>query len=366
MSKLAVTVDGLKFKNPFVIGSGPPSTNAKIMTKAFNAGWGGVVAKTTSLTDTNVVNVQPRYGKLKSDKTNVGFQNIELISDAPFEDWENWFKETKDNSPDGILIGSIMESYDKGRWQELAARCLESGCDALELNFSCPHGHPEKGMGAAMGQDPERVEEVTRWVVEVANGKPVWAKMTPNITDITVPARAAQRGGAHGVSAINTILACIGINLKTLRPQPTVEGHSTFGGYSYLAVKPIALRMVAEIARAAPELSISGIGGVTCSKDAIEHILVGAHTVQSCTGPMLHGFDMVQEMCEGLEAFLDQHGFESVDQARGKALPYFTTHHHLVELQAEARERKAAAKRFRDKEWGEGDIQSGTANLTSE
>jgi dihydropyrimidine dehydrogenase (NADP+)/dihydropyrimidine dehydrogenase (NAD+) subunit PreA len=154
-SKLAINVDGLAFKNPFVIGSGPPSTNAKIINKAFAAGWGGVVAKTTALTDTEVVNVQPRYGKLRSkSKDNIGFQNIELISDAPFEDWEDWYKEVKDAHPEGILIGSIMESYEKGRWQEIAARCVEAGCDALELNFSCPHGHPEKGMGAAMGQDP--------------------------------------------------------------------------------------------------------------------------------------------------------------------------------------------------------------------
>ncbi len=372
MGKLAITVDGLEFKNPFVIGSGPPSTNAKIMCKAFAAGWGGVVAKTTSLTDTEVFNVQPRYGKLRSpSKDNVGFQNLELISDAPFEDWENWFKETKDAHPDGILIGSIMESYEKDRWQELAGRCIDAGCDALELNFSCPHGHPEKGMGAAMGQDPAQVEEVTRWVVEAAQGRPVWAKMTPNITDITLPAKAAHRAGAHGVSAINTILACIGINLKTLRPQPTVEGQSTFGGYSYLAVKPIALRMVAQIARALPDFSISGIGGVTCAKDAIEHLLVGANTVQSCTGPMLQGFDMVHELIEGTEAFLEQHGFATVQDAVGQSLPFFTTHHHLVELQAEKRAKRLAAQEAKtdqvnkDTDWGKGEITDQTRNLVS-
>jgi len=370
MSKLSITVDGLQFKNPFVIGSGPPSTNAKIMCKAFAAGWGGVVAKTTSLTDTEVHNVQPRYGKLRSpSKDNVGFQNIELISDATFEDWEDWYKETKDTHPDGMLIGSIMESYEKGRWQELAARCEAAGCDALELNFSCPHGHPEKGMGAAMGQDPSRVEEVTRWVVDAVN-IPVWSKMTPNITDITQPALAAQRGGADGVSAINTILACIGINLKTLRPQPTVEGHSTFGGYSYLAVKPIALRMVAQIAQAAPDLTISGIGGVCTSGDAIEHMLVGARTVQSCTGPMLQGFGMVEELIEGTEAFMDQHGFNSLDEVIGKSLPYFTTHHHLVNLQEEKRRAREAAKAAanqvnRDTDWGTGNIQDQTKNLVS-
>jgi dihydroorotate dehydrogenase subfamily 1 len=364
-SKLAINVDGLQFQNPFVIGSGPPSTNAKIMCKAFAAGWGGVVAKTTSLTDTEVVNVQPRYGKLRSkSKDNIGFQNIELISDATFEKWEDWYKEVKDVHPEGMLIGSIMESYEKGRWQELAARCADAGCDALELNFSCPHGHPEKGMGAAMGQDPERVQEVTRWVVDAVD-IPVWSKMTPNITDITVPAGAAKAGGAAGVSAINTILACIGINLNTLRPQPTVEGHSTYGGYSYLAVKPIALRMVAEIARKYPGFSVSGIGGVTSSVDAIEHILVGASTVQSCTGPMLQGFGMVTEMAEGLEAFMDQHGFEKLSDMVGASLPYFTTHHHLVDLQKEKRRKKEAAKRFRDNEWGQGDFTKETSKLVS-
>lgn len=364
-SKLAIEVDGLRFQNPFVIGSGPPSTNAKIMNKAFAAGWGGVVAKTTALTDTEVVNVQPRYGKLRSkSRDNVGFQNIELISDAPFEKWEDWFKEVKDTHPEGVLIGSIMESYDKGRWQEVAARSVEAGCDALELNFSCPHGHPESGMGAAMGQDPAQVREVTAWVCEAVN-VPVWAKMTPNITDITRPALAAREGGAAGVSAINTILSCIGINLKTLRPLPTVEGHSTFGGYSYLAVKPIALRMVAQIAQAAPGFSISGIGGVTSSTDAIEHILVGASTVQSCTGPMLQGMKMVSELIEGTEAFLDEHGFDSISDIVGKSLPFFTTHHHLVELQQEKRRRKEAEKRFRDSQWGEGDFTRETTKLVS-
>ena len=365
-SKLSINVDGLHFSNPFIIGSGPPSTNATIICKAFAAGWGGVVAKTTSLTDTEVRNVQPRYGKLRSpSKDNVGFQNIELISDRPFEEWEDDFKRVKDEYPDRILIGSVMESYEKGRWQEVSRRCLDAGCDALELNFSCPHGHPETGMGAAMGQNAAMVQEVTRWVVDIADGKPVWAKMTPNITDIRIPATAAQAGGAAGVAAINTILACIGINLKTLRPQPTVCGYSTFGGYSYQAVKPIALRMVAQIAAELPGFSISGIGGVTNSTDAIEHMLVGANTVQSCTGPMLQGFDMVKEMIEGTEAFMDQHGFERVTDMVGKSLPYFSTHHHLQDLLAEKRAKQEAKKAFRDVEWGSKDVTSATAALTS-
>lgn len=366
MATLAIDVDGLKFKNPFVIGSGPPSTNSKIMNKAFAAGWGGVVAKTTSLTDTPVVNVQPRYGHLKTpSKDKYAFENIELISDAPFEDWERWFQETKSAHPEGVLIGSIMESYEKGRWQELAARSVAAGCDALELNFSCPHGHPETGMGAAMGQDPAQVQEVTSWVVAAVD-VPVWAKMTPNITDITQPAIAARAGGAHGISAINTILSCIGIHKKKLRPLPMVQGQSTFGGYSYRAVKPIALRMVAQIAQALPGVSLSGIGGVVTSWDAAEHIMMGANTVQSCTGPMLHGFEMVTELQEGLLAVMEEHGFDTIEAMRGHCLQYLTTHHHLVELQAEARARREEARRFRDQEWGEKDIQAGTESLTSE
>jgi dihydroorotate dehydrogenase subfamily 1 len=363
---LEVTVNGLKFPNPFVIGSGPPSTNATIIGKAFAAGWGGVVAKTTALSDTEVVNVQPRYGKLRSPKKdNIGFQNIELISDRPFEDWEEDFKRIKSEWPDRILIGSIMESFKKSRWQELASRCVAAGCDALELNFSCPHGHPESGMGAAMGQDPAQVQEVTSWVVEAVGSVPVWAKMTPNITNITIPAQAAMAGGASGVSAINTILACIGVDLKTLRPQPTVQGHSTFGGYSYLAVKPIALRMVAEIAQASPGITISGIGGVTTSTDAIEHMLLGARTVQSCTGPMLQGFGMVTELCEGTLAFMEQHGFETLDDMIGKSLPYLTTHHHLVELQREKQAAQAARRASKDNAWGAGDVKAETAALVS-
>ncbi|MSQ01433.1 MAG: NAD-dependent dihydropyrimidine dehydrogenase subunit PreA [Myxococcales bacterium] len=363
---LASTVNGLRFVNPFIIGSGPPSTNATVIGKAFAAGWGGVIAKTTSLTDTHVVNVQPRYGKLNTPGgETIGFQNIELISDRPFEDWEVDFRKVKDAWPDRILVGSIMERYDKARWQELARRCIEAGCDSLELNFSCPHGHPESGMGAAMGQNPAMVKEVTSWVVEAVGGRPVWAKMTPNITDIRIPARAARAGGASGVAAINTILSTVGINLKTLRPTPTVEGHSTYGGYSYRAVKPIALRMVGELATDQPGFTISGIGGVCSSVDAIEFILMGSSTVQSCTGPMLQGFEMVDELGEGLAAFLGQHGFTGIEAAIGKSLPYFSTHHHLVELQGARKAAKAAELANRDTEWGRKDFVAEAGQLVS-
>ena len=191
MADLSIEVNGLTYENPFVIGSGPPGTNARVIGRCFDAGWGGVIAKTTSLTDTPVVNLTPRYVKFyNAHKDVIGFQNVELISDRPFEDWEADFKVVKEKYPNKILIASLMESHDQSRWRELIERSDACGVDAYELNFSCPHGHPETGMGAAMGQDPEMVREVTRWCVD-ATDRPVWAKMTPNITDIVTPAHLA-------------------------------------------------------------------------------------------------------------------------------------------------------------------------------
>ncbi len=364
-SNLHIDVKGLKFENPFVIGSGPPGTNARSIARCFDAGWGGVVAKTCALSDTEVINVTPRYGKLRASKSQevIGFQNIELISDRPFEDWEADFRELKASYPNKILIASLMESFSESRWQELTRRCVAAGVDAFELNFSCPHGHPETGMGAAMGQNPMMVEAVTGWVKQAAGGKPVWAKLTPNITDIRIPARAAFAGGADGVSAINTILSIVGIDLATLRPLPTVEGHSVPGGYSAQAVKPIGLRMVQEIALDRPGCTISGIGGVWKSADAIEFMLLGASTVQVCTGAMLLGYEMVHELIEGMEKFLVDHKAANLRSMVGQSLQYFTTHHHLVELQAE--QRKAKSSRNRDLNWGQTRLQDETAAITS-
>ena len=249
MPTLATTVDGLKLPNPFIIGSGPPGTNLNVLNKAFKEGWGAVIAKTVSLDSSKVVNVTPRYAKLYSaDRSEViGWENIELISDRKFEIWLDEFKRCKDQFPDGVLIASIMEEFNKDAWLEIVERCEAAGVDSFELNFSCPHGLPERKMGAAMGQNPEVLEEVCGWVMGAAT-KPVWAKMTPNITRIEDPTRAALRAGCQGVSAINTIRSVTSVNLDTLRPEPTVEGYTTPGGYSSKAVRPIALRMCMEIA----------------------------------------------------------------------------------------------------------------------
>lgn len=348
MADLSTTVNGLEMPNPFVIGSGPPGTNANVIGKAFDEGWGAVICKTVSLEADKVINVQPRYARLRSreSKEIFGWENIELISDRSFETWIDEFKSLKDNYPDGVLIASIMEEYRKDAWCEIVERCQDAGVDAFEMNLSCPHGLPERKMGSAMGVNPDLVEEVTGWVMSVAK-VPVWAKMTPNVTRIEDPTEAALKAGADGIAAINTIRSVLGVDLKTLRPEPSVEGYTTPGGYSCQAVKPIALRNCLEIATLIqneyPGRTLSGIGGVETGLDAAEFILLGCDSVQVCTGVMKMGYGMVKPMIEELSGFVDEHGFNSISDFKGHSLQFFKTHAELVEIQAEAREKKKAA-----------------------
>lgn len=344
---LSVVVNGMKLPNPFVIGSGPPGTNYQVMKKAFDEGWGGVICKTLSLDSSKVINVTPRYAKLHDTNGAVfGWENMELISDRPFQTMLDELKRLKEGYPDRILIASIMEEYNRDAWDEIIERCEAVGVDAFEINFSCPHGMPERKMGMAMGQDCDLLGEVCGWINAKAT-KPVWAKMTPNITDITQPAAVAAEQGCEGIAAINTIRSVMGVNLDTLRPEPCVEGFSTPGGYSYRAVKPIALERVMSISTTLQQrgfreqgVSLSGIGGVETGGDAAEFILLGADTVQVCTGVMVHGYPLVKHLCGGLQAFMSKHGFNSIEDFRGAALPYFTTHTDLV-----ARQKAAIAER---------------------
>ncbi|XP_022137687.1 dihydropyrimidine dehydrogenase (NADP(+)), chloroplastic [Momordica charantia] len=350
--------------NPFVIGSGPPGTNYTVMKRAFDEGWGAVIAKTVSLDAAKVINVTPRYARLRADSNGsakgqiIGWENIELISDRPLETMLKEFKQLKEEYPDRILIASIMEEYDKAAWEELIDRVEQTGVDAFEINFSCPHGMPERRMGAAVGQDCALLEEVCGWINAKAT-IPVWAKMTPNITDISQPARVALKSGCEGIAAINTIMSVMGIDLKTLRPEPCVEGYSTPGGYSSKAVHPIALGKVLSIAKMMKsefndaDYSLSGIGGVETGGDAAEFILLGADTVQVCTGVMMHGYGLVKKLCAELKDFMRLHNFSSIEDFRGASLPYFTTHTDLVRRQREAIEQRKAVKKGlqSDKDW---------------
>ena len=347
MASLSTTVNGLTMPNPFVIGSGPPGTNANVIGKAFDEGWGAVICKTVSLEADKVINVQPRYARLRSRQSNeiYGWENIELISDRSFQTWIDEFKQLKDKYPERVLIASIMEEYRRDAWVEIVQRCQEVGVDAFEMNLSCPHGLPERKMGSAMGVNPDIVEEVTGWVMSVAQ-VPVWAKMTPNVTHIEDPSAAALRAGASGIAAINTIRSVIGVDLKTLRPEPSVEGYTTPGGYSCQAVKPIALRNCMEIAtlirKQFPDRTLSGIGGVETGQDAAEFILLGSDCVQVCTGVMKFGYPMVKQLCDELAQFMDEHNFNSIADFKGHSLQFFKTHAELVELQAAARAKKKA------------------------
>ncbi|KAJ3694868.1 hypothetical protein LUZ60_000245 [Juncus effusus] len=376
---LSVRVNGLEMPNPFVIGSGPPGTNYTVMKRAFDEGWGAVIAKTVSLDASKVINVTPRYARLRAAGSNgsskgpiIGWQNIELISDRPLETMLGDFKRLKEEYPDRILIASIMEEYDRAAWEELIERVEETGVDALEINFSCPHGMPERKMGAAVGQDCDLLHEICGWINEKAT-KPVWAKMTPNITDITQPARVALKSGSEGVAAINTIMSVMGIDLNTLRPEPCVEGYSTPGGYSARAVHPIALAKVMQIARMIKEefnegQSLSAIGGVETGADAAEFLLLGANTVQVCTGVMMHGYPLVKKLCEELKDFMRKHDFSTIEDFRGVSLQYFTTHTDLVRRQKEAIEqRKASRKGLQsDKDWtGDGFVKESESMVSN-
>ncbi|MEO7733072.1 MAG: NAD-dependent dihydropyrimidine dehydrogenase subunit PreA [Kofleriaceae bacterium] len=369
MTDLSITVNGMKFENPFVLGSGPPGTNGKVIARSYDLGWGGMVAKTFSLDATKVINTAPRYAKLRGRTSEevIGFQNIELISDRPYADWLDDLKQLKKNYPNKILIASIMEEYSKATWQQIVQEVQATGVDGFELNLSCPHGLPERKMGMAMGENPDIVEEVVGWVKEVSR-IPVWAKMTPNVGNPIVPAGAALRGGADGIAMINTILSVCGIDLKTLRPMPTVEGHSVPGGYSGQAVRPIALRQVMEVARANPGVAISGIGGIETGFDAAQFFLLGASTVQVCTGAMLRGYEIIDELKADLSKFMTDHKFGNLREFIGTSLPYFTTHHDLVDRQKATRDAKEAARSSRtakDVETWKGDIAKETSTLVT-
>ena len=322
---------GIKSPNPFWLASAPPTDKEYNVVRAFEAGWGGVVWKTLGI-DPHVVNVSgPRYGTLRSqDRKIIGLNNIELITDRSLETNLEEIARVKRNWPDRAVVVSIMVPCDEESWKFILPLVEQTGADGIELNFGCPHGMSERGMGAAVGQVPEYIEMVTRWCKQYCR-LPVIVKLTPNIADIRFPARAAKRGGADAVSLINTINSIIGVDLDNMLMSPNTGGKGSHGGYCGPAVKPIALNMVAEIARDSETLGLpmSGIGGVSNWKDAAEFIALGCGTVQVCTAVMVHGFSIVQDMISGLNNYMEQHSYHTLDDFRGKAVPTVTDWRYL-------------------------------------
>ena len=324
MANLTTHFIGISSPNPFWLASAPPTDKATNVNRAFEAGWGGVVWKTLGEEGPPIVNVNgPRYGALLTpDRRLTGFNNIELITDRDLALNLKEITEVKRLWPDRAMVVSLMVPCNEDAWRAILPRVEDTGCDGIELNFGCPHGMSERGMGAAVGQVPEYIQMVTHWCKQYSR-LPVIVKLTPNITDIRLPARAAKHGGADAVSLINTINSIMGVDPYSLTMAPSTGGKGSHGGYCGPAVKPIALNMVAEIARdpQTAGLPISGIGGVTTWRDAFDYIALGAGNVQVCTAAMVYGFKIVQEMTDGLSNYMDEMGFASIDDFKGKAIP---------------------------------------------
>ena len=321
MPDLSTNTGGIQSPNPFWLASAPPANSGLQIQRAFEAGWGGAVWKTLG---TPIQNVSSRFGgHTIGGVRGAGFNNIELITDRPIETNLREITETKKLFPKNPIIVSLMVETE-AEWKDLIKRSIDAGADGLELNFGCPHGMCERGMGSAVGQEPRINERITGWAVQYST-VPVLVKLTPNVSDILPHGMAAKRGGAHGVSLINTIKSIIGVDIDRFVPNPRVGGASTNGGYCGAAVKPIALHMVAALARHKEfGLPISGIGGVCNWRDAVEFILLGSSTVQVCTEVMLRGYRIVEDMIDGLQEYMRSHGFERIDQMVGKAVPAFS------------------------------------------
>ena len=309
---------GLTFENPFVLASAPPTANAEMLARAFEAGWAGAVIKT--LIREPVQNLQNRFASIRAGKDIISFSNIELLSEQTPEQWYADIRKLKKMFPHKVLIGSIMgDAKSREQWIELALGCQEAGVDMLEANFSCPHGYPEKGKGAAIGQSAEYSAMITRWLKEEKRlTVPVIPKLTAAVTDITHIGEAVAEAGADGLCAINTYPSMMGFDLRTLQPKPSVAGYSTAGGYSGPGLKPIALRCVTDLVKS-PGLPIMACGGISSGSDAVEFMLTGAPVVQICTAVMLHGYAIVHKMKDELVHFMEQHQFSAPSDFIGLA-----------------------------------------------
>src|SRR3982751_1533157 len=321
MADLSANFLGIKSPNPYWLASAPPTDKKVNVLRAFEAGWGGVVWKTLG---SQVKNVSSRYSAVNFNGTRVmGFNNIELISDRPLDINLKEIRQVLREFPDRAMIVSLMADNDRESWHELIRKVEDTGAHGLELNFGCPHGMNERGMGSAVGQDPEIARMVVEWVMEAAT-IPVITKLTPNVHSVVPTGQACVEAGTNALSLINTIQSVTGIDLDTLVPNPNVGGKSAFGGYCGPAVKPIALKMLTTIAQnpVTGKVPISGIGGISTWKDAAEFMLLGATSVQVCTAVMKHGFRIVEDLCEGLNNWMDEKGFSTINDFIGKSVPH--------------------------------------------
>jgi dihydropyrimidine dehydrogenase (NAD+) subunit PreA len=321
MADLSTTFAGIKSPNPFWLASAPPSNSGAQVHRAFEAGWGGVVWKTIGAP---VLNVSNRYGAWHyGNEKMLAINNVELISDRPLEVNLREIADVKRCWPDRVVIASAMVESSPQAWQDIVHRIEDTGADGIELNYGCPHGMSERGMGSAVGQVPEYCEQITGWVKSAAR-IPIIVKLTPNITNIVAPARAAIAARADALSLINTINSIVAVDLDTLEISPSIGGKGGHGGYAGPAVKPIALNMLAALGKdevvSRAGVPISGMGGISTWKDAAEFLLLGAGSLQVCTAVMHYGFRIIEDLCDGLSNWMDTKEFHTLSDVIGKSL----------------------------------------------
>ena len=314
---LSIDFLGVHFYNPFCLASSPVGNCYEMCRKAYQAGWGGVYFKSVAPASFVINEVSPRFDTLKKEGTDfVGFKNMEQTSERPFEDSMADMARLKKEFPNKVLIASIMGPTEAD-WTELARRATATGADMLELNFSCPQ-MTTHAMGSDVGTNPELCE---KYVAAAKRGTdlPIVAKMTPNITDMVPSAEAALRGGAAGISAINTVKSIANLDLQNLVGMPMIDGKSSVSGYSGKAVKPIALRFVNELYKRIPGVQISGIGGIETWEDAAEFILLGARNLQVCTAIMEYGYRIIDDLTSGLAYYMEERGVDHLEDLVGLA-----------------------------------------------
>ena len=329
---LEVKFCGVTFPNPFTLASAPPTTTGEMMMRAFDAGWGAAITKSMTIDVKNTVNVTPRmapvYNPRGGKKAKMfGLQNVELATTRPMEVWLKEIREMRTKYPDNVCIASIMSDANSPEdWKKLTVDSQNAGAQIIEINLACPHGLPEMGMGAAIGQNPELIARVTKWCTDVAD-VPIIVKLTAIVSDIKQAAKAAMSNGASGITAINTVDSISGVNLDSFVPYPIVGDKSTHGGLSGPAIKPLALRAVSNVAEL--NYPVSSTGGLWTWKDAAEFILLGSSNLQICTLVMFEGFQVISKLKKGLLNYMDTKGFDSISDFCGKSLTHLSNHSEL-------------------------------------
>lgn len=333
MAKLTTQFLNFEMENPYCVASAPPAATGQLMADAFDAGWAAAIMKTVGPVEEPIINVAPRIHTMKKWNREIAMQNIELITDRKLSVWLDELKILRKRYPKKMIIGSVMApGHEMDAWAKLVTEMNKVGCDAVELNLGCPHGMPERDMGAICSQDPVIVNNIVT-AAKAVSKVPILTKLTPNVTNIKVMASAAKRGGSDAITVINTVNGIIGVDIYTRKPHLSVKGYTAVGGISGNAVKPIGLKCVAEC-KEATGLPISATGGISTWSDGIEYLILGASQLQVCTEIMIRGFKIIDGLKKGLEKYMDEMGFSTIEQVKGELYKNVTSFDFLLKNSA--------------------------------